>query len=122
MTGSNPPFLSSEKGSFKGFIAENFVCQELVAHGYRPFAWNAKKSSGEIEFILETSQGVVPVEVKSGPTSKAKSIASFIKKYRPMSAYIFGNTMIRQDGISKRLPLYLAGLEQFSSTDLGERE
>jgi len=84
-----------------------------VALGYSPFAWNAEKSSGEIEFILETSQGLVPVEVKSGLTSKAKSIAAYIRKYAPQAAYIFGNTMARQDGISKRLPLYSVGLQNF---------
>jgi len=113
MTGSSPPFLSPERGSFKGFIAENFACQELFAYGHRPFAWNAEKSSAEIEFLLESSQGMLPLEVKSGRTSKAKSIASFIRRYNPATAFIFGNTMPRTDGGSKRIPLYLIGKTSF---------
>ena len=67
----------------KGFIAENFVQQELAVQGVEPtYAWTA--SNAEIEFLLTDNLGhIVPVEVKSGTRTRAKSLASYIDRYKP---------------------------------------
>ncbi len=48
-----------------GAIFENFVAQELHAHGFPLFYFNSKKQ-GEIDFLIENDGVVVPIEVKSG--------------------------------------------------------
>lgn len=62
----------------KGFIAENFVQQELVAHGIFPtYSWG--NSRAEIEFILPDEMGnIIPIDVKSSKRTKAKSLQSYI--------------------------------------------
>jgi predicted AAA+ superfamily ATPase len=49
-----------------GAIYENFVAQELAAHGQRLYYFKNKKI-GELDFVLDRPDGrVIPLEVKSG--------------------------------------------------------
>ena len=48
-----------------GAVYENAVAQELLCHGYEPYYYNSKRM-GELDFVISDSQGVVPIEVKSG--------------------------------------------------------
>lgn len=68
---------------YKGYIAENFVQQEFAAIGIEPsFSWADARA--EIEFIIADSLGqLVPVEVKSGKRTRAKSLQSYIAKCVP---------------------------------------
>ncbi len=59
-------FVSSEKeNSLSGIFFENFVACELVACGHKLFYWKGKASS-ELEFIIESSGKLYPVDVKKG--------------------------------------------------------
>ncbi|MBO4620724.1 MAG: ATP-binding protein [Victivallales bacterium] len=72
---------------FKGALTEQFVQQELMAYyGQEPFYWSSEKSHNEIDFLLETSEAVIPLEVKAGINVKAKSLRSYCEKYRPPCA------------------------------------
>ena len=65
---------------FKGAMAEQYVCQQLVGNcGLTPYYWSAKKSSGEIDFVVQVNGPVVPIEVKAKENLKAKSLTSFCK-------------------------------------------
>lgn len=83
MLGSSYLQIKSQSYEYKGFIAENFVQQELAVLGIEPtHAWNDARA--EIEFLLTTPLGeIVPVEVKSGVRTRARSLTSYIQKYQP---------------------------------------
>lgn len=83
MLGSSYKEIKQQSYDYKGYVAENFVQQELTAIGIDPcYSWNDARA--EIEFILATDEGkIVPVEVKSGKRTKAKSLASYIEKCSP---------------------------------------
>ncbi|SFX38231.1 ATP-binding protein [Marinospirillum alkaliphilum] len=68
---------------YKGYVAENFVQQEFAAQGMdTTYSWNDARA--EIEFIAADDQGrVVPIEVKSGKRTRAKSLLSYISKCTP---------------------------------------
>lgn len=68
---------------YKGYIAENFVQQELAAAGIDPtFSWSDARA--EIEFIASDQAGnIIPIEVKSGKRTRAKSLQSYIQKCNP---------------------------------------
>lgn len=68
---------------YKGYVAENFVQQELTAIGIDPaYSWSDARA--EIEFIISNDQGqLVPIEVKSGKRTKARSLQSYITKCAP---------------------------------------
>lgn len=102
--------LDSDYGSYKGYFAENFVAQELVDQiGEALFCWQEKKA--EVEFLTEVLGKVIPIEVKSGSVTKAKSIKGFSEKYNPVYEVIFsGREMnIQKNGLTRYYPLYLAG-------------
>ena len=75
--------IKQQNYDYKGYIAENFVQQELAALGIDPtFSWSDARA--EIEFVLADSSGnVVPLEVKSGKRTKARSLQSYIEKCNP---------------------------------------
>ena len=68
---------------YKGYLAENFVQNELRATGYYPtYSWEFRQA--EIEFLFKTPAGeIVPVEVKSGRRTQAKSLRSYKERYNP---------------------------------------
>ena len=94
--------------SMNGALAEQFVCQELKAAGVSPlFYWARENSQAEVDFITHGRDGVVPIEVKSGLRTQAKSLNVYIKQYKPKHAV---RTSLRNYGIENDLysvPLYM---------------
>lgn len=68
---------------YKGYVAENFVQQELAGQGLSPtHSWSDARA--EIEFIAVDEAGsMIPIEVKSGQRTRAKSLQSYITKCAP---------------------------------------
>ena len=101
-------FLDYGFGSYQGYVAENFVAQELRAAGDKTlFCWQGRTS--EVEFLLEREGEVVPVEVKSGWVTQSKSLKVYMERYRPPRAYILSADNGRRGNIVRHLPLYAAG-------------
>ena len=73
----------AQAASYKGFIAENFVQNELRSRLRNPtYSW--AESRGEIEFLHRCQSGeIIPVEVKSGARTRAKSLRAYIERYAP---------------------------------------
>lgn len=67
----------------KGYIAENFVQQELASLGIEPtFSWSDARA--EMELIISDELGrIIPVEIKSCNRTRAKSLPSYITKCSP---------------------------------------
>ena len=106
-----PPksIIEYEYGSYKGYFAENFAAQEFVCSGVKElYCW--KEGSAEVEFLREINGNVLPVEIKSGWVTQAKSIKVFAQKYHPKYRAIFSANNLSLDSINKvhRYPLYLA--------------
>jgi hypothetical protein len=101
-------FLNYDFGSYQGYVAENFVAQELRAVGDKNlFCWQGR--TAEVEFLLEREGEVVPVEVKSGWVTQSKSLKVYMERYRPPRAYILSANNVSQRNIAHYLPLYAAG-------------
>ena len=68
---------------YKGYIAENFVHQELASLAIEPtFSWSDARA--EMELITSDERGrIIPVEIKSSNRTRAKSLASYITKCNP---------------------------------------
>lgn len=101
-------FLNYDFGSYQGYVAENFVAQELRAAGDKTlFCWQGRTS--EVEFLLEREGEVVPVEVKSGWVTQSKSLKVYMERYRPLRAYVLSANNISRRNTVRSLPLYAAG-------------
>ena len=95
---------------YKGYIAENFVQQELSALSIEPsFSWNDARA--EIEFIIANDEGeIIPVEVKSGLRTRAKSLQSYITKCSPVKTIKLTGTQGSETSQKEHIvmPLYYA--------------
>jgi predicted AAA+ superfamily ATPase len=101
-------FLNYDFGSYQGYVAENFVAQELRAAGDKTlFCWQGR--TAEVEFLLEREGEFVPVEVKSGWVTQSKSLKVYIERYRPPRVYVLSANNISQRNIVCYLPLYSVG-------------
>ena len=75
-------------GQIKGFLAENMVLGERVAAGQSEiFTWRGKTS--EIEFLVPSGDETIPVEVKAGLNTKARSMQVYRTRYSPPLAILF---------------------------------
>ncbi len=45
---------------FKGAFTEQYVLQQLLALGLKPYYWSNTKTPSEIDFIIQDSQRVIP--------------------------------------------------------------
>lgn len=95
-------------GSYKGYVAENFVAQELRAAGVcELFCWQGRTS--EVEFLLETPSGIIPWEVKSGWATRSKSLNVFMERYHPPQGVILSAGNMKKSGSRLYVPVYAAG-------------
>lgn len=104
------PEIKQQAFEYKGYIAENFVQQEFAAQGVDPtYSWQDARA--EVEFILsDTGGNIIPVEVKSGKRTRARSLQSYIQKCNPVKTIKLtgtqGSSALEKYNIV--MPLYFA--------------
>ena len=106
--------LDQEYGSYKGYFAENFVAQEFLCNGEEQlYSW--QENTAEVEFLRQIDGKVIPIEVKSGWVTHAKSLHLFAAKYHSPYRVIFSahnlwfGDKARDKAPLFRFPLYMAG-------------
>ena len=101
---------------FKGSLAEQYVCQQLVSDcGLDPFYWSAENSKGEIDFLVQRGGRVFPIEVKAEENLRAKSLRAFKGSYPETVPIRFSLSSYRKQDWMKNIPLYA-----MSNTELWE--
>ena len=91
---------------------ENAVVQQLTANGFEPY-FCKKKNVGELDFVVEMSGKVVPIEVKSGKAYKShKALNNFMNvlDYHMEKAYVFSVGNVEKEGTVTYLPIYMCYL------------
>lgn len=94
---------------FKGSMAEQFVCQELIASGLEPFYWSAENSRGEVDFLIQDKSGIYPIEVKAEENLRSKSLRAFYEKYPDTRCIRFSLSGYRDQGWMRNIPLWAVG-------------
>ncbi len=74
--------LTDNISLYKGIIAENYVANQLICNGFDLYYWK-NNNKAEIDFLLYTKDGIIPVEVKSGDSTQSKSLKIYNEKYNP---------------------------------------
>ena len=103
-------FLNGNHNINFGAMYENFVAQELHAHGFKGYYFNSKKQ-GEVDFIIEYNLKAVPIEVKSGKDYLIHSALNNIisnPEYGIEKAFVLCNDNIKTDGPITYLPIYMS--------------
>ena len=92
---------------YKGIIAENYVANQFVCNGHELYYWKNTNES-EVDFLLYTKDGIIPVEVKASDKTQSKSLKIYNDIYKPkysirISSKEFG---YNPDTKIKSIPLY----------------
>lgn len=101
--------LSGETEINFGAVYENFVAQELHAHGF-PLYYFSSRKVGEVDFLIEHDGNVEPIEVKSGKHYRSHAaLDNLIGKaeYGIPRAIVLSNANHGRDGKVEYLPIYL---------------
>jgi len=92
---------------FKGALTEQYVLQQLITIKEMVIRyWSAERSSAEIDFLVQYSGKVIPVEVKAEENLQAKSLKSFCQKHSPSLAVRTSMSDYREEDWMTNLPLY----------------
>ena len=99
--------LLNNISSYKGVIAENYVACELLQNEVSLMYW-CSDANAEVDFIIYNSDGIIPVEVKSGDNTKAKSLQLYMDKYNPKYGIRVSSKNFGFNNNIKSVPLYAA--------------
>jgi len=92
---------------FKGAIAEQYVLQQFKTIKDLPvFYWSNETSRAEVDFIIQIKSKVVPVEVKAATNLQAKSLKSYMEKFKPSMAVRTSLADYKKTENLTDLPLY----------------
>lgn len=97
---------NSISGNIKGGIYENVISELLVKKGLKIHYYKKNDSTMEIEFLIEKSGGVIPVEVKAG-NDQTPSLNHYMKNFKPEYSlkFINGNVGVVDNKIT--IPHYM---------------
>ena len=116
--------ISDLSGFYKGAIIPHIIMQEIISLqnlAYKkPHFWVRDKtqSSAEVDLLMVSGENAYPVEIKSGPTGKLRSLHQFIdRSSNPYAVRIYANafkverhkTPGGKDYLLMNLPYYLGG-------------
>ena len=91
---------------FKGALTEQYVLQQLITNGITPFYWSAHNSRGEVDFILQMDNAVLPLEVKAAENLQSKSLKSYYDRFSPTMAFRTSLSGYREESWLINIPLY----------------
>ena len=102
--------LSDDLNVNFGSVFENFVAQELNAHGFEYLFYFNSKRQGELDFVIEYKNSVLPLEVKSGKDYRRHNALSNVlstDEYQIDNAIVFCTDNVSVDGKITYLPVYM---------------
>jgi len=97
-----------------GFLFQNFVFNLLKEKypGEKIHFWRTKDKA-EVDFILETPRGPLPLETKYTHLKEVKltrGLQSFLKKYQPKNAFVVNLSLKKLSfGLKQKSTLFLSG-------------
>lgn len=109
---SNIPVQSLLNGNmlfsdFKGALTEQFVLQQMKTNqSLSIYYWSADNSRGEIDFLVQQEEKVIPIEVKAEENLQAKSLRMFVERNPGLKGYRFSMSPYREQDWLVNYPLY----------------
>lgn len=92
---------------FKGALTEQYVCQQLkTIDDLGVYYYTNNRGSCEVDFIIDTGEHIIPVEVKAEVNLKAKSLKTYCEKFNPEISVRTSIRDYRKEEWLINLPLY----------------
>lgn len=99
---------------FKGALTEQYVCQQLkTIEDLGVYYYTNDRGSCEVDFVVDTGDLIIPVEVKAEVNLRAKSLKTYQEKFSPAVSIRTSMTDYKKEDRLINLPLY--AIEQLSS-------
>ncbi len=97
---------------FKGALTEQYVCQQLkTMDDIGVYYYTNDRGSCEVDFIVDTGEQIVPMEVKAEVNLKAKSLKTYCEKFNPQISVRTSMADYKKEDWLLNLPLY--AVEEF---------
>lgn len=93
---------------YKGGMTENYVNSQLEVAGHKTYYWESERRTAEVDFVIQIGRDVVPIEVKAGDNTKAKSLNAFKAEYQPSRSYRLSTKNFARNENELSVPLYAA--------------
>lgn len=109
---SNIPTQSLLEGNvlfsdFKGALTEQYVMQQLKeSPSLSIYYWSADNSRGEIDFLLQNEDKIIPIEVKAEENLQAKSLRVFVERNPGLKGVRLSMSPYRDQDWLTNYPLY----------------
>lgn len=92
---------------FKGALTEQYVCQQLkTIENLGIYYYTNDRGTCEVDFVVDTGEQIVPVEVKAEVNLKAKSLKTYREKYSPEISVRVSMADYKIEDWLVNLPLY----------------
>lgn len=92
---------------FKGALTEQYVCQQLkTIQDLDIYYYTNDRGSCEVDFVVDTGEEIVPLEVKAEVNLKAKSLKTYREKYNPPISIRTSMADYKKEDWIVNLPLY----------------
>lgn len=92
---------------FKGALTEQYVCQQLkTVEDLDVYYYTNDRGSCEIDFVVDTGERIVPVEVKAEINLRAKSLKVYQEKFEPEISVRTSMADYKRQEWLVNLPLY----------------
>ncbi|WP_295429658.1 ATP-binding protein [uncultured Prevotella sp.] len=117
---SNIPVQSLLDGNvlfsdFKGALTEQYVLQQLKDNSSLSiYYWSAENSRGEIDFLLQDEEMIIPIEVKAEENLQAKSLKVFVERNPGLKGMRLSMSPYREQDWLVNYPLYSINALQIS--------
>jgi predicted AAA+ superfamily ATPase len=110
MSGLSPNSILKETNTyteFKGALTENYILNELIKlTGKSPYFWKSGNTA-EVDFIIQTNDMIIPLEVKSSVNVKSKSLSVYREKYQPDLSLRTSLLNLKKESNLINIPLYM---------------
>lgn len=93
-------------GEFKGSLTEQYVFQQLSVHRDAGIFYWSPGSRAELDFLVQFSSEIIPLEVKAEENLHAKSLKVYCQKYEPKTAIRTSMSDYRKEEWMANVPLY----------------
>ena len=104
-------FINGDKlfKEFKGALAENYVAQCLQSRrGTTALYYWTSDGKAELDYVIQHGNNMIPIEVKSGDRTKAKSLTIYKQKYKPRLRVRVSNLNLDLTDDLLNIPLFYA--------------
>ena len=92
---------------FKGALTEQYVCQQLqTIEDLDVYYYTNDRGSCEVDFIVDTGERIIPVEVKAETNLKSKSLRTYREKFSPEISIRTSMADYKKEDWLVNLPLY----------------